>query len=138
MTKHLDERCLAAQVRRIHRVVVGSYDDALRSLGITVGQLDMLVTLVELGDEGTPAALGRALLMDRSTVSRNLRRLEGQGLVRLSRRRRRVVELTAKGRRVLDRAYDPWSRTQQQIKEQIGSDGVHALDRLVERLGKES
>lgn len=138
MVKLLDERCLAAQVRRIHRVVVGTYDDALRPLGITVGQLDMLVTLVDLGDEGTPAELGRALLMDRSTVSRNLRRLERQGLVRLRSGRRRVVELTPTARRMLDRAYDPWSRAQQQIEEQIGSDGVRALERLVERLGKES
>ncbi|MDQ4149798.1 MAG: MarR family transcriptional regulator [Actinomycetota bacterium] len=41
----------------------------------------MLVTILEFDNNVSPAELGRALLMERSTVSRNLRRLEAQGLV---------------------------------------------------------
>lgn len=133
------ERCLAAQVRRIHRVVMSSYDEALRPLGLTVGQLDMLMTTLDLVPPVSPADLGRALLMDRSTVSRNLRRLEAQGLLRAhATGRAHVIEISPKGKRVLQRAYAPWSQTQERIKDQIGPDGVNAVNLLVSSLGKES
>ncbi|MDQ3932347.1 MAG: MarR family winged helix-turn-helix transcriptional regulator [Actinomycetota bacterium] len=143
MTHLLEEACIAARVRRIHRVVVSRYDEALRSLGITIGQLDMLVTLLDVGDVGdvvSPAALGRALLMERSTVSRNVRRLESLGLVRISGTapHGQAVQLTDAGKRLIDRAYEPWSNVQSEIKSEIGPQGLQALDLLVDRLGKES
>ena len=139
MTDMLEERCIAARVRRVHRTVVSRYDEALRHLGITVGQLDVLVTLLELGDTVSPAALGRALVMERSTVSRNLHRLEALGFVRISRTRSRghVVRLTMAGKRLVDRAYSPWNDIQSQIKKEIGWEGLRALDLLVDKLGKE-
>ncbi len=140
MSHLLEEACIAARVRRIHRVVVSRYDEALRSLGITIGQLDMLVTLLDVGDVVSPAALGRALLMERSTVSRNVRRLESLGLVRISGTapHGQAVQLTDAGKRLIDRAYEPWSNVQSEIKSEIGPQGLQALDLLVDRLGKES
>lgn len=135
----LEERCIAARVRRIHRAVVSRYDEALRALGITVGQLDMLVTLLDLGDDASPAMLGRALVMERSTVSRNLHRLEALGLVRISGTgpRGQIVQLTQAGKRLVNRAYGPWSDVQSEIKSEIGRQGLRALDLLVDKLGKE-
>ena len=41
--------CLAARVRLLSRTITGIYDEALRPLGVTVGQLNILVTVAKLG-----------------------------------------------------------------------------------------
>ena len=114
------------------------YDAALRSLGITIGQLDMLVTVMDL-ERASPSELARALVMERSTVSRNLARLEDAGLVRVADvdAHKQVVRLTRSGRRLIERAYEPWREVQADLRSDIGAEGVHALDLLVEKLGKE-
>jgi DNA-binding MarR family transcriptional regulator len=135
----MDEACLAAKVRRVHRIVVRHYDHALRESGVTVAQLDILATILELRDNVKPATLGRELLMDRSTVSRNVRRLEDLGLVKVANGpngRDQILRLTSKGRRTADQAYVPWSAAQTELKKRLGSEGVAALDLLVEKLGR--
>ncbi len=40
--------CLAVRVRLLSRTITGIYDEALRPLGVTVGQLNILVTVAML------------------------------------------------------------------------------------------
>jgi DNA-binding MarR family transcriptional regulator len=134
----LDEVCLASRIRRVQRIVTPIYDDCLRPLGITIGQLDMLATIAAAGGSAAPAALGRDLAMERSTMSRNVRRLEVLGLVTLTptRGRERLVELTRHGHRMLDDAYPRWREAQDRLHRALGRDGVDALELLVTRIGR--
>jgi DNA-binding MarR family transcriptional regulator/GNAT superfamily N-acetyltransferase len=95
------------QVRRFNRTVterVGALNDRFLGRGRPLGEARLLW---EIGDGGCEVRLLRARLgLDSGYVSRLLRSLESDGLVRLAAgeddRRIRVARLTAKGRRERD------------------------------------
>src|SRR3954469_927465 len=87
MPRHREERppaeviaaeCIAVRVRVLNRAITALYDDALRPHGLRVGQLNLLVAVARMGT-ARPADLGRALSMDRSTVSRDVEVLRRHG-----------------------------------------------------------
>ena len=131
------QECLAAKVRRVHRVVVRIYDDALRAHGLTVAQLDLIATLLDRGGGVRPSDLGRSLLMDRSTVTRNVERLRRLGLVERGpghSRREVEVRVTDEGRQLAGRSSPAWEQAQRQVAEVLGDEGVAALDLLTQRV----
>src|SRR3954463_2834011 len=91
--------CVCQSVRTAARAVTRAYDDALRPIGLRATQLLVLVAVA--GDEAVSiASISRTLGMDRSTLTRNLRPLEKEGLVSIGsegRHRSRTLKLTAKG-----------------------------------------
>ncbi len=129
-----NEPCLAAKVRRLHRVVVGAYDKALRSHRLTVAQLDLLMTLLTADRGLRPAELARALQMDGSTLSRNLARLRRRGLVTGGEGPGSRPAVTPAGRRAAEDAAEAWLGAQRATAALLGPDGVAALDLLIRRL----
>jgi DNA-binding MarR family transcriptional regulator len=83
-------------------------------------------------------ALAKFMGMDRSTLTRNLRPLEKQGLVTLGTegwRRSRTLEITKMGRSRLREALPLWTKAQQALQKRLGDrtwGAVHGvLDRLI-------
>ena len=70
--------CLAVRVRLLNRTITGIYDEALRPLGLTTGQLNILVLVAKLGPVA-PGEVARKLNMEKSTVSRNIERMQRHG-----------------------------------------------------------
>jgi DNA-binding MarR family transcriptional regulator len=115
--------CVCLGIRKTARHVARRYDDAFRPLGITSGQFSILAAL--LRDE--PVALGAladVLGMDRTTLNRNLKPLDGDKLVATTAskddRRVRGLVLTAKGRSLLDKAIPIWRKAQADSYERLG------------------
>ncbi|MGH7658478.1 MAG: MarR family winged helix-turn-helix transcriptional regulator, partial [Gemmatimonadales bacterium] len=81
------DECLCFRARRVSRALTRMYDEVLRPLGIHATQLTLLsaIALSADGDEegATMSGLAEVLAMDGTTLSRNLRPLENDGLVRL-------------------------------------------------------
>src|SRR3954454_7090780 len=63
--------CLAVRVRTLNRAVTALYDEALRSHGLRVGQLNLLVAVARMGT-AKPGDLCRVLRMEKSTLSRDV------------------------------------------------------------------
>ena len=116
--------CYCTNLRRAALALTAVYDGALARHGIKVTQFSLLravrrrapVNLTELAD---------ATGLDRSTLGRNLRRLERDGLVLLSPgddQRDRVVTLTGRGRRLVEAASRTWERVQVQVEGALGAD----------------
>ncbi len=104
--------CLCTQLRRASRGVSKLYDDALSAVGLNVAQYSLLRHLQRL-DRPCITSLAEAMGLDRSTLGRNLRVLEGKGLVALADgedQRNRLVCLTAQGRDCLPGGWSPGSR----------------------------
>ncbi len=78
----LASQCLCTNLRRAARGVSRHYDGALDGFGINVAQYSLLCNLQRL-DQPSISSLADAMGLDRSTLGRNLRVLEGEGLVRL-------------------------------------------------------
>jgi len=107
--------CICLGVRKAARQVVRRYDDAFRPFGITSGQFSILAAM--LRDGAVPIGhLADVLGMDRTTLNRNLKPLEGEKLIATTAtredRRVRGLILTTKGRALLDRAIPIWRTAQ--------------------------
>jgi DNA-binding MarR family transcriptional regulator len=132
-----EEPCLAARVRRVHRIVSRSYDAALKDQGLTAAQLDVLMTLLTAERSVRRVELARALEMERSTVTRNLDRLVNRGLVTAvdgDTPGEARVEVTTAGRQAAEDAADAWFSAQRAIRQQLGEDGVDAVELIAGRL----
>ena len=136
----LQGACVCGNLRMAARLVTAHYDAALRPCGIEANQMMML--WVAHADRGQSASqLAHAAGMDQSTASRNLAVLEARGLVASlpspRDRRRRLVQLTRRGRSTLVRAFPRWQQAQAELAT-ITSDladivGVGRLLRKVSR-----
>lgn len=130
-----EDPCLAARIRRVHRVVTRTYDDALRGCGLTAAQLDVLMTLLTADRGMRRIDLARALEMERSTVTRNLDRLASRGLVASTPAADEVrVVVTPAGRAAAERAAGAWFEAQKATRTRLGEEGVAALELLTDRL----
>ena len=73
--------CLSVRVRRLDRVITRMYDAALARHGLTTAQMNLLAAIAATG--GARAAdLTRVLEVEKSTLSRDLKRMEQLGWVR--------------------------------------------------------
>ena len=109
--------CACASVRRAARLVTQLYSDEMGG-GIEPGQFSLL-TLLSLHPGMGQAAMGQAMGMDKTTLSRGLRVLRKNGwieLVAAEDRRMRGVLLTAEGKRVLESARPGWERAQEKLR----------------------
>lgn len=123
--------CIAFRVRALNRVITNLYDAALQPFGITVNQATMLIMLSIVG-EATPGRIGQVLIMEKSTVSRNLERMKKQGWIVTagSGGKEQVVTVTPKGRKVLAAFHPVWEKAQQQAARLLGKKGVSAVHTL--------
>ncbi len=132
-------RCIALRVRRLSRLVTGVFEEAFRAHPITVAQFTLLGAAVLEGPL-QPARLARMLDLERSTLSRNLRLLEAEGLVRItgSVSGGQRIEATERGRRVLVKALPGWRMAQERAIAALGDAAVARLDGMIAALGDEA
>jgi len=120
------------RVRRLNRLVTRLYDEALRPHGLTVAQFVLIAFVAGTGPVSA-SEVGKSLDLEKSTLSRNLHRLDEQGLLRTSPSAAGVgllIELNAKGRNVFTQSMDSWARVQQRLENAVGTDVAATLDRL--------
>jgi DNA-binding MarR family transcriptional regulator len=133
--------CTCLRLRKASRCVSQVYDRHLAPFGLTVTQYGVLGHLATF-DGISIGELAEKLVMDPTTLTRNLRPLQRQGLVAVKRdrrdRRARRLELTGSGRRAFARAKPGWARAQRHIERAFGKAETPvlnaALDRVLERL----
>jgi len=128
--------CLAVRLRILNRVVTKIYDDALRALAVKASQLNILVVTARLG-LARPAEVCERLQMDTSTLSRNVERMMAKDWLEVIEDddgRAQPFRLTAKGRRLLERAMPAWEKAQEKVKKLIGADTMASIDAAVQRI----
>ena len=132
----LPTECLCTRLRRASRGVSKLYDDALSGVGLSVAQYSLLRHLQRL-DQPSITDLADAVGLERSTLGRNLRLLEGRGLVALADgadQRNRLVSLTIRGEKLLAEALDAWQGVQLELKQRLKPHHLQALDELLASL----
>ena len=130
--------CLATRVRQLSRIITRVYDDAMRPLGITASQYTLLAQLASR-DGITAVEIGHDLDIEKSTLSRNLKRLLALGHIIMdppAGRRGRGLHLTPKGQAVLKDAYPIWQAAQGRAVGVMGDESRSVLDGLLSQAEK--
>lgn len=138
IAENTSSACMATRVRQLSRIVTRVYDDALRPLGITGSQYTLLAQLASR-DGITAVEIGGDLDIEKSTLSRNLKRLLALGHLIMdppAGRRGRGLHLTPKGQAVLKDAYPIWQSAQMKANTALGADSRAKLDELLHLAAK--
>jgi len=123
--------CIANKVRVLNRSVTALYDEALRPHGLKVSQMNVLVAVAASGG-ARPADIGRALSLEKSTLSRNVDRLVERGWIEVGAGpdgRSQILSVTAAGNEVLRKIYPAWRRAQAAALKLLGRSNYAAVDR---------
>jgi DNA-binding MarR family transcriptional regulator len=114
--------CLCGNVRMAARALTTVYDEFLAPSGLTANQLAVLWCVV--AREPVPMReVAQVLVMDKTTVSRNLAGLLDLGLVVCRAgpdARVKLVSCTAKGRKAFASALPRWKKAQQWVEGRLG------------------
>ena len=125
------------RLRKASRRVSQIYDRSLEPLGLTVTQYSLL-SYLHAFDGISIGMLADKLVMDPTTLTRNVRPLERQGYVVLAPdpndRRSRCLHLTGSGRSILSQAKPAWARAQRHIDKALGDAGVPQLNATLDRV----
>jgi len=121
--------CACFNLRKAARTITQIYDDALRPSGLRATQFSLLAVLRARAPL-TVSELADVAATDRTTLTRNLKPLERDGLVRSragADRRVRELLVTPKGRRALAGAYPLWRRAQEDVRKLVGAPRMNDL-----------
>jgi DNA-binding MarR family transcriptional regulator len=126
MARRVAKECTGLRVRQVSRLLTRVYDECLRPLGIQESQFSVLVAAAMFGEDGaTMGALAGKLVVDRTTLTRNIVPLEKAGYLRVARSandaRARVILLTRAGERLVESAYPFWEEAQKRISRTLGA-----------------
>lgn len=132
----LTSECICTHLRRAARGVSRHYDEALEGVGINVAQYSLLRSVRRL-DSPSISTLAEAMGLDRSTLGRNVKVLEAEGLVTLaegSDLRNRLVVLTEQGKACILAAEPAWQAAQESLVAKLGEAQRDQLVSLLEQL----
>ena len=124
------DTCLCLHVQRAARALARRFDNAVKPIGLTTGQLSLMMSL----NRPQPATMGQVadvLAMDRTTLTAALKVLERRGLVKTETdpkdRRGKRLRLTNDGMTMLSAALPIWTRVHAEIDAELGEGGPDGL-----------
>jgi len=114
--------CACNSLRRASRAVTQLFDQTLEPSGLRSTQLVILLEIAAAGRATVPE-LARRLVVDRSTMQRNLQPLMRRRFIQVSAdqaRRSRGLTLTPQGHKAIDLAVPLWKKAQSSFVSQLG------------------
>lgn len=124
-------------MRKVTRAVTQYYDSILEPAGVRVTQFTLLVALFSTKGK-TLTEIAESLVMDRTTLTRNLKPLEKMGLittVQTSDKRSKAYVLTQQGEEIVERCVPLWQQAQNNVVNSLGEetykDIVSKLSRML-------
>ena len=128
------QECICLAVRQAARHVTQSYDQFLAPAGLRTTQFSVLAKLKRKGPM-TINALATDLVMDRTTLGRNILPLERDGLITIepmvSDRRSKELHLTKAGEKRFEAARLGWTKAQARFETAFGSTRTSELRELL-------
>jgi DNA-binding MarR family transcriptional regulator len=133
------EGCIAVRVRLLNRLVTAVCDAGLRGHGASVAQVNVLVAVGHSGPL-SPTDLAAALVMDKSTLSRDAAPLLKYGWLRKvpgADKRSHQLELTPAGRAKVASLLPAWRAAQKALKERLGDVYLAGVFAIADRVWAE-
>jgi DNA-binding MarR family transcriptional regulator len=118
------QRCACGNLRKTTRAITQFFDQYLQPTGLRSTQCSILINIsvhgnISVGD------LGTRLLMDQTTVTRNIEILRKHGYITITKEendaRRKSISMTESGVKKLAEAVPFWEQAQSRIEQGLGA-----------------
>jgi DNA-binding MarR family transcriptional regulator len=123
--------CVVYNLRRASRAVTQLYEEHLKPSGLLPTQFTLLAAVRVMGPVQM-SKIAKELVLDRTTLTRNLRPLEREGLLSVvyakSDQRLREISITNKGMKKLKQAIPYWEEAQNLATKMLST---NRLDRML-------
>lgn len=122
--KTINPRCSCFNLRKTTRAVTQFFDHQLEPAGIRATQFTLLVAMDSVSAR-TLTEMAHTLVMDRTTLTRNLKPLEKLGFIQTMEprdKRSKAYGLTEKGKETLLRGVPLWNQAQMRIETALGDE----------------
>jgi len=126
--------CSNAKLRQLTRRVSQHYDHEMSKIGLKTTQYSLLSHVMHRGPI-RPGELAKAMVLDASTLTRNLKPLVAAGWVTVGAgtdSRSHLVGITEAGREKRTEAQRRWKAAQESLNELLGVERVLALHELID------
>jgi len=136
--RQINARCSCFNLRKATRAVTQYYDHCLEPAGIRATQFTLLVSMASVSAH-TLTEMASTLVMDRTTLTRNLKPLEKLNLIETVEprdKRSKAYALTDKGRETLTKGIPLWTAAQNKIVSGLGQDRYEHLLKELDYLTK--
>lgn len=130
-------QCMVTNSRMAARAITRRYDRHLRRFGVTSTQLSLLAAIRDTGGR-TVSELAESRGFDRTTLTRNLDRLEAMGLIQSSAAERgngRICTVTQAGGNLMRELLPAWREAQDEMRKLLGEGFDETLD-VLKRLAR--
>jgi DNA-binding MarR family transcriptional regulator len=127
--------CSNARLRQLTRRVSQHYDHEMAKIGLKTTQYSLLSQVVHRGPI-RPGDLAKAMVLDASTLTRNLKPLVAAGWLTVgvgTDSRSHLIGITEAGREKRSEAQRRWKAAQESLNELLGVERVLALHELIDR-----
>ena len=129
-------QCMVSNSRMAARAITRRYDAYLRPHGVTATQLSLLGSIRMLPGS-TVSQLAEARGFERTTLTRNLDKLEQMGLVASAAHGRgRVPALTRQGEALIAELLPLWRRAQADLRTELSTETFDDSINMLKRLSK--
>lgn len=124
------KNCVCRNLRMTTRITTQYFDQTFQTVGIPVAQFSLLADIA-FRDNVTISELAEVLLMDQTTVTRNIEILRKKGYVILRTdgkdSRKKCISISEGGLEKLNEAIPLWNKVQSQIEQEIGAEKFEEL-----------
>jgi DNA-binding MarR family transcriptional regulator len=127
--------CSNAKLRQLTRRVSQHYDHEMAKIGLKTTQYSLLSQVMHRGPI-RPGNLAKAMVLDASTLTRNLKPLVAAGWITVvsgADSRSHLVAITEAGREKRSEAQRRWKAAQESLNDLLGVERVLALHELIDR-----
>ena len=130
--------CHCIALRQISLKLTKIYDEALIDTGIKITQYSLLKNIEKI-DSPNINHLATATQLDRSTLTRNLKKLERMKLIFFEfgdDKRNKILSLTSHGKQILIKANIAWEIIQDKVSKNLGEDKKNIFDLTIKNINE--
>ena len=131
--------CIGARIRMLNRTISRIYDEEIRQHGIKFSQMNIL-TIVTLHGPVQQLEVARLLSLEKSTLSRNVAVMETNGWIEVlpGHGNSRMLQVTPKGRLLLQKSAPGWEAAQRRVESLLGNKAVASVKQASNRIWTET
>ena len=125
--------CMNGKLRKLHRLINSAYMSNLKPFGIKGSMLSILFIIGKMPGINQKS-IADALILDQSTMTRDLKTLETKGWIiknRGSDARSKVLELTQTGYELLEEITPVWEKMHHAVEKILGQYNIQNIDQIM-------